>query len=91
MGTQNNVVGTIFLCLFKNVIHKADNSDRVNVDSGGSKRIRKRLQPRLQFGDAFRSLSNISMKDKFTERGDPVVADLHRTNYGCRISELNVG
>jgi hypothetical protein len=72
MGTQNNVVGTIFLYLFKNVIHdKADNSHRINVDSGGSKRIRKRRQQRLQFGDAFRSLSNISMKDKFTERATP--------------------
>jgi hypothetical protein len=43
----------------------------------------------------FGRLSDISrdipMKDKFTERGDRVVADLHRTKYGCRIYELNVG
>ena len=57
MGTQNDVVGTIFLCLFENVIHyKADNSQRINFDSGGLKRIRERRQPRLKFGDAFRSL-----------------------------------
>jgi hypothetical protein len=33
---------------------------------------------------------DIPMKDRFTERGDGVVADFHRTKYGCRIYELNV-
>ena len=70
MGTQYNVVGTIFLCLFKNVIHdQADNSHRVNFDSGGPKRIRKSRQSSLQFGDAFRSLQRPSGESGSVSQG----------------------